>query len=616
MMHSVQRRWSAIWLSLSLVGLAPATLMMAGCKTEDKAPHVSPLPVFTGPEVFHGTVGSLAKVRGYEPIVVSGYGLVVNLPGTGSAEVPAYLRQKLLNDMRKNEVGSVRAGTENLRPSELLNSLNTSVVAVRGIIPRGATRGTHFDILVTALPQTQTTSLEGGQLWTAELSLGGLALSQLSSQILGAGGGPIYINPFQPDKDADTAYKLQREGMVVSGGIVTIDKPIELVLNQPSWQRSRIIADRINEAFSKGPGDKYDIAIAKTDSLIAINIPMRHRQNPDQFMDLMSQLYTQRGENFEIEQARVLGELVSREPGYAREVSLAWESMGKTVLPTIHSYYGSPVIPIRLAAIRAGMRLQDSGALPPLVATAAAPDPATRRNAARLLAYMPENFTAMQALKRLLDDEDREVRLEAYTALSDMESPVLSRHVLRDDRGDIKFILDLVPSTKPLLYFRQDQLPYIAFFYPNIGFELPMLARLWDGRLMLRGTQADEPISVYYQPPTTTEGQVYRIAPAAANLAMLLGNRPTLENTDPGLDLTYSQVVNALYNLQKQGHIKAAMELRVSPLAKLIAEAGVDQQMMRPETSPTPPPGTEELPPAMPTRPEVPTRPETTPPTP
>ena len=30
---------------------------------------------------------------------------------------------------------------------------------------------------------------------------------------------------------------------------MTTDRRVELILNQPSWQRSRLIADRINERF-------------------------------------------------------------------------------------------------------------------------------------------------------------------------------------------------------------------------------------------------------------------------------------------------------------------------------------------------------------------------------
>ena len=39
----------------------------------------------------HGTVGSLSTLRGFEPLMVSGWGIVVNLKGTGSSDVPAHL---------------------------------------------------------------------------------------------------------------------------------------------------------------------------------------------------------------------------------------------------------------------------------------------------------------------------------------------------------------------------------------------------------------------------------------------------------------------------------------------------------------------------------------------
>ncbi|MCC6581796.1 MAG: hypothetical protein IT440_15295, partial [Phycisphaeraceae bacterium] len=71
------------------MGLAVAWF---GCEARQPPP-APPGPAFTGPAYLQGTVGSMTKLRGYEPLLVSGYGLVVDLQGTGSADVPDFLRK-------------------------------------------------------------------------------------------------------------------------------------------------------------------------------------------------------------------------------------------------------------------------------------------------------------------------------------------------------------------------------------------------------------------------------------------------------------------------------------------------------------------------------------------
>ena len=143
-----------------LMCAAVAATSFPGCtKTLDRPPAVVPPPTYTGPAFLHGTVGSMTEVRGFHPQLVSGYGIVVWPPGTGtgSSEVPPRLRQWLINMMSKKGIGSSRLKASHLRPESFLNSRDTAVVRVDGFIPPAATQGPRFDVVVTALEHTQTT---------------------------------------------------------------------------------------------------------------------------------------------------------------------------------------------------------------------------------------------------------------------------------------------------------------------------------------------------------------------------------------------------------------------------------------------------------------------------
>ena len=170
--------------------------------------------------IMRGTVGAETIMIGYsdsnspahEPIVVRGYGLVVDLNGTGSSDIPPAVRAHMLEIMEQRGVGQMAFKAGNMSPESMLASMDTAVVIVEGVIPpasvgrlsppptsgrRGmAIPGTAFDLRVYADPNTGTTSLEGGRLFTTDLRPGPLMVGSRQAAIIAEGNGPIFINPF------------------------------------------------------------------------------------------------------------------------------------------------------------------------------------------------------------------------------------------------------------------------------------------------------------------------------------------------------------------------------------------------------------------------------------
>lgn len=588
MPHPSRVRLLCIALALALLVLV--LIHATGCTQKvAKAPPPTPAPAFTGPTFLQGTVGSLATVRGMEPMLVSGFGLVVDLPETGSTQVPAFLRQWLIQEMRRRGVGSMQ--TRNILPAspeQILSSGTAAVVAIEGFLPPGAVRGTRFDLLVSALPQTETTSLEGGRLWMADLSLNGTDPELRFSRRMAIGGGPMYLNPLEGRvaSPGELHPERDRQAVVLSGGVVATDRKIELFLNQPSWTRSRMVADRINERFHHDKATQtFDTAVPLSDQVIQINVPKRYAHRPEVLLDLISHLYLQRGVDFEAKKAQELALLLTIEPKYATDVILAWESLGKMALPVVRKYYDHPKDHVRKAALEVGGSLRDATIVPYLEKLAGMSDPAMRQHAARLLVYLPDNVPASAMLKKLLDDDDRAVRIAAYQSVIRVGDPDLIQSTIMGEGSEFKFILDVIPAQKPLIYISQSPLPRIAVFGERVGFKSPTVAKLWNNRLMFRTAAEDKPVSVFYQPRGQIEGKTYTMAPTVANLAFLLAHKPDKANPSDGLDLTYSQVVNAFFALSKAGDIPAPLEVQISPLAQAIAKARqAPATGLRPET--------------------------------
>lgn len=556
--------------AFALAVLLFLTIGLPGCARTQRTVEIPPPPAIHGPEYLHGTIGSFTQPRGFMPIPVGGYGVVVNLPGTGSADVPSFLRNQIENRMRRYGFGNPARGGGGLNPRDVLASPQTAIVEVRGLIPPAAVRGSRFDLVVNAESSTQTLSLQGGRLWTTELSENGLNRQGLFTRSQAIGRGSLIIDPFAEDKPRDERVRLEREAVVLSGGVVQRDRVTELVLNRPDPRLSRMIAARINERFPRSSRDRLETAVAMSDQLIRINVPARFHNDPRRLLRLISYTFVDQYDGFEVVQANRMAELLVRDPSLADTVAEVWEVLGRTILPVIAVYYDHSHSDIRFAALQAGARLGDPSTARRLAGYTQNHHPDLRRRAAALMVAFPGHPEVIRALQVMLDDDDRQVRIQAYETLAAQDSRLIATRVFGDE-SYTKFVLDLVPAQKPLIYISQVGIPRIAIFSPNTGFKSPMLAQLWENRLMLRVQSPRSMMPVFYQPYGGSRREP-TIAPTVANLVRLMGHRPTLQDPSEGLDLTFSQVINAIQSLHRQGLLEAELEIQLSPLAALLAE--------------------------------------------
>ncbi len=568
----------------ALMLLSGLLLMPAGCgnKQLDTPPPASAGPSYTGPTYLRGTVGSLATLRNNQPMPVSGYGIVVGLDNTGHRGAPIFLRQRLLNEMRKQGVGQVSTrDILPLTPAQLLDSMTTAVVTVEGLIPPGATKGTPFDLLVTAVAGTQTTSLAGGTLYTVDLSMGGTNVENQYTKPVAQGHGPIYLNPFGSGVQAEELQGFRRQAIVVGGGTVTEDRMIEIVLNQPSWQRARAIEDRINERFPMAADDRaHKTANAVSNLMIRIEVPKRYTQSPSDLLDLIAHFYINNAPGFEETQARRLYETLERDPTQAGSVGLAWKALGRTAIPVLREHYKNPRMEIRLTALEAGAYLQDERASQDLLELAGHPDEAVRASAAQSLVYLPRSVRGARALRQLLDDESIAVRLRAYESLASIGDPIVERMPIRNEAG-LKFLIDRVPSNRPLVYITYLGTPRIVIFDEQLGFEEGAVARLWSNRLMLR------------KPETLAQG-LFGLQAGGTLFVPIVGRSETVEIGSPRWQTTITDTVGDTASLiieSKDLHDRfnakvahaTAEEAQAMIVAQLI-ERDIDEVTLRPTT--------------------------------
>jgi len=530
--------------------------------------------------IMRGTVASETVVDGLRPVVVRGYGIVVGLKETGGRLMPAEVRAMMLQELARRGIGNPASSPDGLTPQKMLDSPDTAVVVVEGVVPPGATEDTKFDLRVSALPGTDVTSLEGGRLYTTELRPGPLLVGSRQAQIIAEGKGPIFINPFvEPGATRSDAVN-RLVGRILDGGRVSKDLPIKLKLATSSHTRARTIQSAINSTFPREPKQDSETARGENADSIDLCVPPSYHGKTEDFIQLVRHVPLD-VTSTEATALAVRRALVAN-PGNARSAMWRFRALGKRALPVIEDLYDYPEENPRMAALEAGAALDDPLAVKPLLSLATGGSVENRLKAIELLGAMDFNPDVDIGLRPLLDDADVDVRLATYEALVKRKDPVIARMNI-----DGKFDVALVPSSIPLVYVSQSGRPTIAVFGNELAVERPLTHAAWSNRLLMKADSIDDEIQVFWRPNDESRPEIQVSDPRLSEFIPFLGHKTTVEKPYPGIGLSYGETIGAVHQLWRAGYIKSdfkAEQDRV--LAAILRSQQDEEQVSRPDFDP------------------------------
>jgi flagellar basal body P-ring protein FlgI len=413
----------------------------------------------------HETIGEYAALANASPTVVEGIGMVADLPNTGSSDMPPNVRALLLDSLYKMGAGSYTRGTQNISPERILSTSQVAAVEIRGIIPPLARKGSTFDLVVSALPNTQTTSLANGLLWTSELTLAG---TSGQTHPIALGRGPVFI-PGAVEKLAgaegvpngrETAAqrKVLRSGRIIGGGTVAEERPIQLQLYSPGLGKAQAVERAINAKFPSI--DK--VAVAENEALVTLNIPREYLSRPAEFIDMVRHIFLRQDvPGFNEQKATELIKALADRTAPHRDLSLALQGLGRSILPDyIQPQYTSADPTVRFWCGRAGAALQDVGGMVVLQSFVADVHSPYHDQAVRALAEVSrvDTVNATVALSDLLKSPDVDERVHAYQSLAAMGSRAVRHYTVGSN-----FYMDVLPSdSPPLIYVSQSGTQRIA----------------------------------------------------------------------------------------------------------------------------------------------------------
>lgn len=233
-----------------------------------------------------------------------------------------------------------------------------------------------------------------------------------------------------------------------------------------------------------------------------------------------------------------------------------------------------------MAALSAGAHLGDALVVPHLLDIA---EKSTNKNRRMLaitqLGRMSTNPRIDVGLRKLLEDEDVDIRLAAFEAMLERRDPII-REAMVDD----KFILNQIPCSHPLVYISQTGKPRIALFGEDISLSRPLTLHTWEGRLLMKANETDEKVQVFYRPEEGARAAIVLAPIDLPQFTRFLGHRTSIDDPSPGLDLGYGETISAIHVLWRKGYLECdfkAEQDRV--LAAILANESEEDRLPRPE---------------------------------
>ena len=472
-------------------------------------------------------IGELAEVFSVDTIPVVGYGIVDGLNGQGSSECPPLLRSYLEQYILKQVAG------QRMNAGNLIDSLDTAVVEITGNMPLATAGSGFFDVKVKAIEESQTQSLENGWIYGAELRPADEA--GMPSKAIAEVSGPIFQNKIGPDKSAP------RTGYILAGGRVLDKYMIRLILKNPDYNVAGDIRNEINNRF--GP----KIANAVSPGEINVLVPPRYTLQKTRFIDLLKNMRVY-GE-ISAAQAHIttlVAKLATAEEKYPIEIEL--EAMGNLSFDKLSALLSSSDEKTRFHAARCMLNLGSPQALETLRDIAFDTKSQLRIDSLNAIATEADRSRASGILRRLLNDDNTDVRIAAYQQLIQLEDLAVERIPIGRS-----FYLDLIAtqSDKKTIWVSRSGRPRIAIFGYPIYCEQDVFIKTEDGRITLNSPEDQDFVSIIIKHPRKPDKLItVETSYKLSDIIKTLCEEPIINNTGKdsagGLNFSYSDIISLL----------------------------------------------------------------------
>jgi len=481
------------------------------------------------------TIGSLVEMSWPESVKLEGYGLAVGLMGTGSGECPSGIRTYLGQHLQTLFPGR-RVNIE-----RFISGSDTAVVLVEGIMPTVASRGENFDVRVSALDGTQTTSLEGG--WLLGTELKSVGTFGITTKVVAEAKGTVYFDKF------GTSKINKRVGYVLAGGKVLDEYKITLELHEPDLRMTNNIRNRVNELF----GDVTAKVVLP--GRLEVTVPAKYREQKQRFISIMKVTYLTQSTEIISERIKIfVGKLAALQDADASEIAL--EAIGNQSLIGLNTLLTVSNEQVRLRAARCMLNLGSDAGLMTLRQIAMDVKSAYRIEALESITAGARRNDAARISQRLLRDNDFRVRLAAYEQLRKLGDISVTQELV----GSNFYLEQIAQTEQKAIFVSCSGQPRIALFGAPIQCSSGIFVRSEDSNITINAPSGQDYVSIIRKHPRRS-GVVAQLRSSfeLSDIIRTLCEKPT-EKGKPGqggLGVPYADVIALLKLMCDKGAVKA-----------------------------------------------------------
>lgn len=449
-------------------------------------------------------IGDYTTFQGFGPVVLTGVGLVVDLPGTGGDPEPSAYRTMLLEELKRFNVPN---------PNKVLASPNTALVVVRCYLPPLLKPGEKVDVEVVAPESGKSTSIAGGWLMECFLSEQTMIPGQgvMKGHVYARAKGPVLASGVA-SADAKTSISLMNRGRVLGGATLTRDRELAIYLRNDfrSVRNSSRIANAVGTRFHDYDkyGTKKPMAVAKTDAKITLELQPKYKDNYPRYLQVIRHMaFKESVVAQRIRMERLQEELFESET--SDKAALQLEAIGTSAIPLLKAALKAPTLECQFNAATALAYLGDASGVETL-ARAAREEAAFRVFALAAMSTI-DDADAHMALRELMSENSAELRYGAFRALWTLDrndpfirgipmveplDPALPEEVAAEQERQVHFILHVLETKgDPMVHVTMRARPEVVVFGADQKFATPLL--LEAGRyVMITAQPGSETASV------------------------------------------------------------------------------------------------------------------------
>jgi hypothetical protein len=435
--------------AVALLGLAGCLTQQPRLQSDDDAEREKDREV--------RTIGDVTTIANANPIPVSGIGLVVGLEGTGGRAAVNGYRTEMEGYLHKNRVEHVK---------EILDSPNTSIVLVAGIVPAGARKGDAIDLEVMLPPQSKTTSLRSGYLKYC-LLYNYDSKKHVDPNFKGPDGplkghavaeaeGPVLV-----DAGSGSDGERLKTGRIWGGGHVRAARSFFILLNE-EYKRAAVaqtVADRVNETLTgQYHGTTMELASAKNNQVIVLSVPEQYRLNMPRYLRVV-RLVPMRDTGVHSPYRQQM-ERDLLDPKRTVTAALRLEALGSGSIESLKRGLTSDHALVRFCAAEALAYLGDP-ACGEVLAKTVEGQPMLRAFALTAMASLDENVCRVR-LADLLASPAPEVRYGAFRALRALDDRDTA--VAGEFLNESFWLHRVAPQSAPLVHLAHSRRAEVVLF--------------------------------------------------------------------------------------------------------------------------------------------------------